>query len=446
MAQPLVICHSCKKINVQNGCLNNYPLCKVCYEVLSTDINQKRISLLESIYIISQTNDLNKKLELTHSVIQVSSTLTKNPYFNEPVLDVDIQKIRYNALKDYAVYQFAIKENRKMLNAKEQEKVLLKNVNPSVFPSSIKVDFIVIDFEIANNNLSSACSLGMAFVENNQIIDEKYYLIQPPTMDFDEATTEIHGLTENDVINAKKFNEIWEEIKFHFNGTQIVAHNAQFDMSVLHSCLLEYSIEMPEFNYICSIPISTRACRGQKVGNSLPDRLAHFNIELNNHHNALADARACAELVITCLKLKKRKSLETYCSTFSSISIHKFSELKPQLQFRRNKNFNRIKVSEIAATVEVFDENHTLFEKNFVFTGELQQLDRKTAMQKVVDYGGVIKSGISSKTHYLVVGIQDKSLVGKDGLSTKEKKAYELINKGINIKVIDESHFMSLID
>jgi DNA polymerase III subunit epsilon len=40
----------------------------------------------------------------------------------------------------------------------------------------------------------------------------------------------------------------------------------------------------------------------------------------------------------------------------------------------------------------------------------------------VVDIGGVIKCGVSSKTHYLVDGIQDKSLVGEDGLSTKEEK------------------------
>ena len=41
------------------------------------------------------------------------------------------------------------------------------------------LDFIAIDFEIANNKISSACSLGMAFVKDNQIIDEKYYLIIP---------------------------------------------------------------------------------------------------------------------------------------------------------------------------------------------------------------------------------------------------------------------------
>jgi DNA polymerase III subunit epsilon len=72
-------------------------------------------------------------------------------------------------------------------------------------------------------------------------------------------------------------------------------------------------------------------------------------------------------------------------------------------------------------------------------------LDIKIAMQKVVDLGRVIKSNVSSKTNYFVDGIQDKSLVGEDGLSTKEEKAYDLINKGINIKVINESQFMSLI-
>lgn len=43
-----------------------------------------------------------------------------------------------------------------------------------------------------------------------------------------------------------------------------------------------------------------------------------------------------------------------------------------------------------------------------MFTGELQTLERKEAMQKVVDLGGILKSGVSSKTDYLVVGIKIK--------------------------------------
>jgi len=46
----------------------------------------------------------------------------------------------------------------------------------------------------------------------------------------------------------------------------------------------------------------------------------------------------------------------------------------------------------------------------------------------------------------LVVGVQDKSLVGDDGLSTKEEKAYKLIEKGYDIKIINEKEFLKLLE
>ena len=106
---------------------------------------------------------------------------------------------------------------------------------------------------------------------------------------------------------------------------------------------------------------------------------------------------------------------------------------------------NRISISEITSSVENYNEDHILFGKNVVFTGDLETIDRKDAMQKVVDLGGMVKSGVSGKTHYLVVGQQDLTLVGKEGLSTKEKKAYALMEQGNDIKVIRENEFLDLI-
>ncbi|MEH7333960.1 TerD family protein [Neobacillus drentensis] len=310
-------------------------------------------------------------------------------------------------------------------------------------PSS--VDFIAIDFETANNKMSSACSLGMVFVKDHTIVDEKYYLIQPPNLQFDSVHTRIHGMTADDVRNAKRFDEIWDEIKEYFEGTTIIAHNAQFDMSVLHSCLTEYSLTHPDFNYICSIPLSTGVCGGNGLGNSLKERLAYFDLEITNHHNAVSDARACAELVIACMKTMEKKTLQTYISLLG-ISVRRFEELKPQTGFRKNKfKSNRVAISEIAVTVETISTNHPFFQRNIVFTGELNSLERKEAMQQVVNSGGIIKSGVSSKTDFLIVGTQDKSLVGESGLSTKERKANELINKGKTIKILNEKEFIQLL-
>lgn len=45
-------------------------------------------------------------------------------------------------------------------------------------------DFVTIDFETANNNLNSACSLGIVAVKDLEIVEREYYLIKPPTNNF----------------------------------------------------------------------------------------------------------------------------------------------------------------------------------------------------------------------------------------------------------------------
>jgi DNA polymerase III subunit epsilon len=165
---------------------------------------------------------------------------------------------------------------------------------------------------------------------------------------------------------------------------------------------------------------------------------------LENHHDALTDARACAELVIKCVESKGIISLQSYCRTFGSISVKKYSELKLQTTFKKRKKFNKIAIKDIEANEETFDENHELYGKNVVFTGDLPSIDRKEAMQKVVDLGGFVKSGVSSKTDFLVVSKQDKTVVGEEGLSSKEKKAYELIEQGLEIRIIGEEELKEL--
>ena len=62
------------------------------------------------------------------------------------------------------------------------------------------MDFICIDFEIANNNMNSACALGIIAVKNLEIVESKYYLICPPYNNFDSSCIAIHGITYEDEI------------------------------------------------------------------------------------------------------------------------------------------------------------------------------------------------------------------------------------------------------
>lgn len=309
-------------------------------------------------------------------------------------------------------------------------------------------DFVAIDFETANNHMNSACSVGLAAVSNNEIVTSDYFLIKPPTDYFSAINSRINGITYDTVKDNDNFSEIYPTILDYINQSKVVmAHNAQFDMSVLYNCIKYYNLPLPEFIYIDTINFSAQV--KSDGGNSLEDCANYFNIELSDHHNALCDAEVCAKIVIESIKNSKAENLIEYLHVFPSVKQKMFSNLTPYSNLPKHQNTkkknNTIKISEISATVTDFDQSNALYQKNCVFTGEFETFSRREGMQMLVNVGGIVKSTVSSKTDYLIVGTQDKDLVGEDGLSSKEEKAYSLIENGINIKIIHEKEFLEML-
>ena len=56
-------------------------------------------------------------------------------------------------------------------------------------------DFIAIDFETANQQPSSVCSIGVVMVRNRQIVDSFYSLIQPEPNYYNYWCQRVHGLS-----------------------------------------------------------------------------------------------------------------------------------------------------------------------------------------------------------------------------------------------------------
>ena len=55
-------------------------------------------------------------------------------------------------------------------------------------------DFAAIDFETANNERSSVCSVGIVIVRNGEIADSFYSLIQPEPNYYNYWCSQVHGL------------------------------------------------------------------------------------------------------------------------------------------------------------------------------------------------------------------------------------------------------------
>ena len=63
----------------------------------------------------------------------------------------------------------------------------------------------------------------------------------------------------------------------------------------------------------------------------------------------------------------------------------------------------------------------------------------------VKDVGGIPMDSVTKNTDVLVVGQQDYRVVGADGMSSKQKKALCLLEKGQNIEILSESEFLERI-
>lgn len=307
-------------------------------------------------------------------------------------------------------------------------------------------DFISIDFETATNNYNSACAIGIAAIKDLQIVDTYYSLIRPPDNVFDPRTIAIHGIHPSDVENAPHADAIWENIRPYFDSP-VVAHNAHFDLSVLEQSFSQSHTLQQHF--VDSIALARYM--GLKKCN-LAACAAFFEIDMGKHHNALDDALTCAQITLHVIKQFSCDSLWEFLALHRTIQIHPFPigapvwnrPPKPFSGFPK-KRFETVRIHDITPTSAAISSTSPLFGCHIVFTGELS-MDRKTAMQLAVDAGAVLKSTVTSKTSYLVVGKQDMSLVGESGKSSKERKAQELRDsRGSSITILDEASFRTLI-
>ncbi len=129
-------------------------------------------------------------------------------------------------------------------------------------------NFAAIDFETANGNRSSVCSIGVVVVKGGMIAKRFYKLIHPVPNYYSPANIVVHGIRKEDTEAEDTFPEVWAEIAPEIEGLPLVAHFSQFDESCLKAAFAV---------------------------------AAHCGFDLKSHHHALADAEACAAIAMKIL-------------------------------------------------------------------------------------------------------------------------------------------------
>ncbi len=154
-------------------------------------------------------------------------------------------------------------------------------------------DFAAIDFETANNMPSSVCSVGVVVVRDGLFADSFYALIQPEPNYYTYWCSRVHGLTRADTEEAPVFPFVWERIQPLIEGLPLVAHNKAFDEHCLKAVFKVYQMDYPDYVFYDTLR-AARRCFPYLANHQLQTVAAECGYQLTLHHNALADAEACA--------------------------------------------------------------------------------------------------------------------------------------------------------
>lgn len=362
--------------------------------------------------------------------------------------------------------------------------------------------FTVFDVETPNRHNDRICSFGLVFVENGQIALTRYYLINPQCS-FDSVNIGIHGITPEDVAGMPPFPDVWNKICHYFTDHIVVAHNAAFDLSVLHKTLTYYGIEFPDIWYLDTMKL-VRSFYPDIPNRRLDTVCAYLDLHLE-HHNAESDTIAAAEVLLDLLRrgltndpvcLCERqdsryitatpvyhttpssrtialRALETLLESIianGEISIEEFTLLhnwmNDHFDLLGNYPFDDVflilettlqdGIIEEDELADMVDRIQCLLDpvcnacqmpvRNIkgacvVLTGEFARGSRDAVSAELVACGAVIQPRITSKTDILIVGSHGSEAWSAGKYGSKIKKALEMQAAGHQIQIIREEDF-----
>ena len=168
---------------------------------------------------------------------------------------------------------------------------------PVYLPEGHLSDFVAIDFEAANAAFTSACSMGLVIVHNDEIVERYYGLMKPVPNHYDWYNTKVHGIKKADTDKAPTFPYLWNQVVDKVAGMPFVAHGMLFDQHVLRALHELYKMPYPGYKFYCTHEGSKKYLSDLE-NHKLQTVAKHFGYEQKQHHNALDDAEACAVIAM----------------------------------------------------------------------------------------------------------------------------------------------------
>ena len=292
------------------------------------------------------------------------------------------------------------------------------------------MNFVAVDVETANSDVSSICQIGLAVVRSGEITEVRTQLVDPEDF-FDPRNIRIHGIDGTTVRGAPRFEDVYEEIAGHFRGI-VVSHMA-FDRFAISRACQSCGTRLRFGHWLDSAQVARRAWpekyakRGYKLGNVASDLGISFR-----HHDAGEDARVAAEVVLRA------------CAATGLDIDGWLRRVNQPVRGKSKTDLRKPPSDDSQPAAERRGGRETGFGEVVVFTGALS-ITRREAAGLAGLAGCGVEENVTARTTILVVGNRDVHRAGEKEKSSKRRKAETLIGRGHSIRILKESDFLRLV-
>lgn len=307
------------------------------------------------------------------------------------------------------------------------------------------LNFVAIDFETANRERASVCQVGLTRVEDGLVSAEDSWYVVPPTgaRDFDPWNIRIHHITPDTVASSGiDWEQSLERLESFAAGQTLVAHNARFDRGVYEAASRHLCLPVPAHRWEDTLVLSRRTL-------DLPDHklttvARHLGIEDFTHHDACADARACALVATSIARLNGVRDLDGLWPR----SVRRTgSGSIPGGAGRFHSRGHSTPSAQMPRPDPDADPSNPLFGHHVVITGDLPGLDRWEVFQRLAARGATPQKGITHATSLLICAGRpgtpsDADLARGTG---KERKAADYRSRGQSILLVGAREALAVL-
>jgi len=164
---------------------------------------------------------------------------------------------------------------------------------------------VVLDTETTGLEVSRGhriIEIGCIELLNRRHTNKSYHRYIQPDRDIDEGAIEVHGITNERLVDEPRFGEVAEEFVDFISGAELIIHNADFDVGFLDKEFQLAGLKSTQISDLCpvidTLPMARQIHPGQR--NSLDALCKRYHVDNSgrDYHGALLDAQLLADVYL----------------------------------------------------------------------------------------------------------------------------------------------------